>query len=183
MKKVLLGAFAALALVVSAATTSAQVTIINIGTLGPGDSVSGPVDFFGGGEVYVGLARIQTNAGLAFSTMGHGADTEIAIYGANALGLQSCNDDGGSGAAGSFALASYIWNGVAPSVDPGTAYYGPVCPGPWGDGDQAANISGSAVFVIATFATSWDEADLRDTPACGGPGSGSGAGNAMIDIF
>ncbi|MFG0328268.1 MAG: hypothetical protein ACF8PN_00060 [Phycisphaerales bacterium] len=184
MKKVLVSALAAVALmVITAVSTNAQVTIINIGTLGTGDSVSGPTNFTGGGEVYVGLANLRSNGGLAFSTEGHGADTEIAIYGGNALGLQACNDDGGSGAAGSFALASYIWNGSAPSVDPGTAYYGPTCPGPWDDSRQAANISGAATFVVATFATSWDEFDLRDTPNCAGPGAGSGSGNAMIDVY
>lgn len=165
----------------------AQIFIVNVGTLGPGDNVTGTVQFPTGGEIYVGLVGLQTNDGLEFSTLGSTADTEIAIYGIQGIGMLACNDDGGSDSRNNrfFDLTSYIWAGDGIQVDPGSAYYGPTCPnGNWQDDNQAQSYpSNNYTFVVGTFAISWDEELLRNTPACAGPGFSPGTGEVSIDIF
>lgn len=164
-----------------------QVRIANIGTLGPGDALTATVQFPTGGELYIGLATLEANAGLEFSTLGSTADTEIAIYGIQGIGMLACNDDGGSDSRNNrfFDQSSYIWAGEGVQVDPGSAYYGPTCPfGNWQDDSQSdVYPPNNYTFVLGTFAISWDEELLRDTPVCGGPGFSAGTGEISIEIF
>lgn len=174
------------AMMVSAQAAHAQPIIVrNIGTIGFGTNLSANFDF-SGTQIYVAYFRLGVNvrpngnAGMVIATEGT-ADTEIALYGPNGVGLVACNDDGDSGSWGDPGLSSRLifgntegsgtngdgWNGF--TNQNGTEYINP-----------NALDAGNYMLVVATFSSIWDEVNVRRTTQ---EGRERGATTVTIRIF
>jgi len=163
-------------------TTRAQVTITDLGSMGPGDSYSDTLNFATGGEIYVWLVTTNVDCTVGsgnigvFHSLDSVADTEMAIYGPAGLTLIAGNDDGETGFWGDPAYSSLMYFGT-PRVGNDDPYQGYTMQNntvPWPTDLPA----GDYVVVMSTYSTTWDEFDARDSDF-----GGSDTGTAYFNVF
>ena len=159
-----------------------QVTITDLGSMGPGDSYSETLDFATGGEIYVWLLTTTADCTIGsgnigvFHSLDSVADTELAIYEYGGYTLVSGNDDGETGFWGDPAFSSLMYFGT-PRVGNDDPYQGITQQGndvPWPTDLPA----GDYVVVMGTYNTTWDELDARDTGF-----AGDDVGSANFNVF
>lgn len=183
MKRVWMSMLVAGVIMMSTAWVSAQPIIVrNIGTLGLGTDIAANFDFTGR-EIYVVTFRLGVNvrpngnAGMVIATEGT-ADTEIALYGPNGVGLIACNDDGDSGSWGDPGLSSrLIFGNTEGSGTNGDGWNGFTNQTPTEFVNPNALDAGNYMLVVATFSSIWDEVNARRTTQ-----EGRERGNSTVRI-
>ena len=143
-------------------------TFQSIGTLDIGERKVFDVEFDTGNELLVVIFDLPVDVtagsglGLTINTLGSVADTELALYGPDGVGLLACNDDGRIGSWGDPVLSSVMNFGDLEQGDPATGWNGETRQtGREAFVNPIDLPAGSYVLILSGYEHVWDQTSAR----------------------